>query len=116
MPKPAAIAGAHQANGKSDLAAGGSGQELAQTHEISIGLFVDPVAAHDELVAKIPDMSDRSAEAGHSQPQEDEQYFEGRTCRPIFSLGRVRGDRHSDAPNRLRIVEERHEPEIHVQL
>ena len=90
----AAIAGAHQADGKSDLAAGGAGQELAQPHEIGIGLLVDPAAAHDELVAEIPDVSDRSAKAGDAQPEEDEQNFERRTCLLAFSLGRLRGDRH----------------------
>ena len=79
--EPAAIAGAHQADGKSDLAAGGSRQELAQTHEIGIGLLVDPMAAYDELVAEIPDMSDRSAKAGDAELEEDEQNFEGEPAR-----------------------------------
>jgi hypothetical protein len=112
----AAIAGAHQADGKSDLTAGGARQELAQPHEIGISLLVDPAAAHDELVAKIPDVSDRSTEGGDTEPEENEQNFEGRTSLPVFSLGRVRDDRHSDASDRLRIVEERHKAEIHVQL
>jgi hypothetical protein len=91
---PAAITGAHQADGKSDLAAGGSRQELAQTHEIGIGRLVDPAAAPDELVTEIPDVSDRSAEAANAQPQEDEQNFEGRTCLLASCLSRLRGDRH----------------------
>src|SRR5271166_2087336 len=92
--EPAAMACAHQADGKSDLAARGAGQELAQAHEIGIGLLVDPAAAHDELVAEIPDVSDRSAKAGDAQPEEDEQNFERRTSLLVFSLGRMRGDRH----------------------
>src|SRR5271169_1135334 len=106
----AAIAGTHQADGKSDLAAGGAGQKLAKTYKIGIGVLVEPAAAHDELIAEIPDVSDRSTEAGYAQPEEDEQNFERRTCWPVFGLGRVRSNRHSDAANRLRIVEERHEP------
>ena len=90
----AAIAGPHEADGKSDLAAGGAGQELAQPHEIGIGLLVEPAAAHDELFAEIPDVSDRPAEAGDAQLEEDKENFERRTCLPVFSRGRVRGDRH----------------------
>ena len=90
----AAIAGPHEADGKSDLTAGRAGQELAQSHEIGIGLFVEPAPAHDELFAEIPDMSDRSAETGDAQLEEDKENFERRTCLPVFSRGRVRGDRH----------------------
>ena len=60
----APIAGAHQTDGKSDPAAGGTGKKLAQADKIGIGVLVDPAAAHDELVAKISDVGDRSAEAG----------------------------------------------------
>ena len=90
----AAIAGPHEADGKSDLTAGRAGQELAQRHEIGISLLVEPAPAHDELLAEIPDMSDRPAEAGDAQLEEDKENFERRTCLPVFSLGRVRGDRH----------------------
>jgi hypothetical protein len=51
--KTAQIAGAHQADGKTDLAAGGAGQELAQGHEIGIGRFGEPFAPDDKLLAKI---------------------------------------------------------------
>src|ERR1019366_5115537 len=36
------IAAPHQPNGKADLAAGGSRQELAQCNEIRVGMFVEP--------------------------------------------------------------------------
>jgi hypothetical protein len=35
---------------------------LAQRNEVGIGSIVKPMAAHDELVAEITDMRDRSAE------------------------------------------------------
>ena len=76
----------------------------------------EPAAAQDELVAEVPDVSYRAAEAGNAQPEENEQNFEGRTCRPVFGLGRVPVDRHSDVPDRLGVVEERHKTEIHVQF
>jgi hypothetical protein len=94
----ATIAGPHEADGKSDLAAGRAGQELAQPHQIGISLFVEPAPAHDELVAEIPDMSDRPAEAGDAQSEEDKENFQSRTCLPVFSLGRVPGDRHGYFP------------------
>jgi hypothetical protein len=54
-----------------------------------------PVAhRHDELFAEISDMSDRSAEAGDAQLEEDKENFERRTRLPIFSRSRVCGDRH----------------------
>ena len=60
----AEVSGAHQPYGKPDLAAGGTGQELAQPDEFGIGVFVDPLAAHDEFFTEIPDVGDRPAEAG----------------------------------------------------
>jgi hypothetical protein len=50
----AAIAGAHQPNGKSDLAAGRAGQELTQPEEIGIDMFIDPFAPHDEFLPEYP--------------------------------------------------------------
>src|ERR1019366_3265213 len=90
----ATIAGPHEADGKSDLTTGRTGKELAQTHQIGISLLVEPAPAHDELVAEISDMSDRPAETSDAQLEEDKENFERRTCLPVFSRGRVRGDRH----------------------
>ena len=113
--RPPDIPGAHEADGKSDLAAGGARQELAQPYKIGICLLVEPAAAHDELFSEIPDVSDGPTEAGETQLEEDKENFNRRTCVLVFSLaGRVRDNRHWRL--RLRIVEERHEPEIHVQL
>src|ERR1019366_5517445 len=75
----AAIAGPHQADGKSDLAAGGAREELAQPYQIGISLFVEPSPAHDELFAEIPDVSNRPAEAGDTQLEEALQQKNVRT-------------------------------------
>ena len=80
--KTAKIAGPHEADGKSDLAARGARQELAEADEIGIGVFVQPAAAHDEFVTKIADVSDRPAEAGDAELEEGKQNFERRTGLP----------------------------------
>ena len=98
----AQIAGPHEADGKSDLAAGRAGQELAEPDEICIGVLVEPAAAHDELLPEISDVRDRPAEAGEAQLQEDEENFDWRASplslaaagcvtiviKPCFSLRR----------------------------
>jgi hypothetical protein len=58
-----------------DLAARRTRKELAQTHNIRISVFVEPAAPHDELVAEIPDVSDRPAEAGDPELQESREDF-----------------------------------------
>ena len=90
--KTATIAGPHEADGKSDLAARGARQELAEADEIGIGVFVQPATAHDEFVTKIADVSDRPAEAGDAELEEGKQNFERRTGLPALSLGGARGD------------------------
>ena len=52
------VAGAHEADGKSDLAAGGAGQELAQPYQIGISVFVKPTTAYDKLFREIAEVSD----------------------------------------------------------
>ena len=69
----AEISGTHQADGEADLTARRARQKLAQRDEIGVGLFVEPAAARDKLVAEISDMRDRSAEAGQTKPEKDEQ-------------------------------------------
>src|SRR5206468_12057362 len=66
----ATIAGTHETDRKSNLAAGRAGQELAQPDQIGIGVFVQPAAAHDELFPEIPEVSDRPAEAADAQLEE----------------------------------------------
>ena len=82
----AAIAGAHEPDGKADLARSRTRQKLAQRHEIDIGLLVEPFAADDEFLAKIADMRDRATEARQPQPQEDEQDF-GRIAAAVLDGG-----------------------------
>src|SRR5262249_6514524 len=71
----AEIAGARQADRQSDLAARRPWQELAERNQIGIGLFIEPLPAHDELVVEVAEMRDRAAEAGEPEPQKDEQDF-----------------------------------------
>ncbi len=71
----AEIAGAHQADGKADLARSRTRQKLAQRHEVDIGLLVEPFAADDELFAEIAEMRDRATKARQPQPQENQQDF-----------------------------------------
>jgi hypothetical protein len=43
-------------------------------------------------------MSDRAAEAGEAQLQEDKENFKRRTCLPVFGLRRLRSDHHRLLP------------------
>ena len=60
----------HQAKRKANLAARGPRQKLAQSYEISEGLLVQPAAAHDEFLAEIAQMRNRTAEGGQAKPEE----------------------------------------------
>src|ERR1017187_8968136 len=86
------IAGAHETNGKSDLAAGRTRQELTQPHEICVGFFVKPAAARDELFAEIPDVSNRPTKTGDAQFEERTEDFERRPCLSLSDTERTRGD------------------------
>ena len=66
---------------EADLAAGRSRQELAETDEIGIGVLVDPLSPHDELVAKISDVSDRAAETGQPELEKYPQHLDRRAGR-----------------------------------
>jgi hypothetical protein len=48
-----------------------TGQKLAERDKVGIGLFVEPAAADDELIAEIADMRDRFAETCEAQLEED---------------------------------------------
>ena len=76
------------------MAAGRAGQELAEPDEISIGVFVEPAAAHDELLPEISDVRDRPAEAGEAQLQEGEENFDWRVSPTLLGRGWLRDDRH----------------------
>lgn len=75
----AQIAGPHQADREADLTAGGTGQELTKPDQIGVGMLVDPVPPYNELVAEVPDVGDRTAEAGQAEPQENPQNLQRRT-------------------------------------
>ncbi len=79
--KAAEIAGAHEADRKAGLAAGGTGQELGEADEVGIGAFVEPGAPDNEFVAEIAKMRDRPAERGEAEPEKDAQDFERRAGR-----------------------------------
>src|SRR5690348_15529314 len=74
--EPTEVARPHEADRESDLAAGGSRQELAERHQVCVGRLVEPAAAHDELVAEISDVRNRPAEAGQAEPRIDLEYLE----------------------------------------
>ncbi|BBP99931.1 hypothetical protein BSFA1_50600 [Burkholderia sp. SFA1] len=69
--KSAEPPGPEQADGESNLAAGGSRKELTQPDQVREPLVVEPSATLDELPAKVADMSDRAAETRQSQPEKD---------------------------------------------
>ncbi|MNT57666.1 hypothetical protein D3C72_1950530 [compost metagenome] len=64
-----------QADRHADLAAGRPGQELAQGHQVRIGVVVQPVAPVHEFAAEIPEMSHRTAERRESQAQKDQEHL-----------------------------------------
>ena len=75
--KAAEIAATHQANGKSNLAAGRPRQELAQRDQIGEGGFVDPAAPDHEFLSEIANVGDRAAKGAHAELGESEQHLQG---------------------------------------
>lgn len=76
------------------MAAGWTGQELAQTYKVRVGVLIESLTANDEFLSEISDMGDRSAEAGNAQPQKDEQNLERRADVLLFLPNGMRRDRH----------------------
>ena len=73
-------------------------------------MLIDPFPAQNELVPEITDMSDRSAETGQAKLEKGPEHFRRRTA--MGGDGDIiRGNVHVS-----RVVEQRHEPEVHVQL
>lgn len=58
----AEISRPNQSDGKSHLAAGRTGKKLAERDEIGVGRIANPAPAHDEFLAKVTDVGNRSAE------------------------------------------------------
>ena len=65
------------AQAQPDLAAGRSGQKLAQGHQFRIGRFGEPAPAHHELVAEIAQMRHWPAEGRQTQAQKDGEHGPG---------------------------------------
>jgi hypothetical protein len=64
----AGVTRAQQPDGDADLARSRPRQELAKGDEIGVAAVVEPTPPDDELVAKIAEMRDRSAEGGEAEP------------------------------------------------
>ena len=75
--KCAGIARPQQTDRDSDLAGGGTRQELAQRNQIGVSLLLEPFAAFDELVAEIAEMGDGTAERRQAQLQKDREDLAG---------------------------------------
>src|SRR5690606_31870891 len=75
----AGIASAHEAERDADLARRRPRQELAERHDVGIDAVVQPFAAADELLPKISDMRDRTAEGGEAEAYEGLQDLEHRS-------------------------------------
>ena len=58
-----------RADGDAQLAAGRSGQRLAERHELAEGGVVEPAAALHVLAAEVADVGDRPPERGQAQAQ-----------------------------------------------
>jgi hypothetical protein len=85
--KQSRIARALQPDRHADLAGGRAGQELAERHEIGIGLIADPVPALHECLAEISEMGDRSTERGQAKAEEDAEDLRDRPsaiCHPCI--------------------------------
>ena len=85
--KAAEIAAPHQANGKSNLAAGRPRQKLAQRDEIGEGGFVDPAAPDHKFFPEIANVGDWTAKAAHAELGESEQHLPRRAGSIVFLPG-----------------------------
>ena len=82
-------AAAQETERESDLARGGTGQELAERDQIGIARVVDPAPAHDQLVAKIAEIRDRPAERGEPELQECQEHLECGPGSVLLRAGRA---------------------------
>ena len=80
----------------------GCSPDRAERHQVGKGGVVEPLAPADELIAKIADVRDRSAEGGQAELQKDAQKRKGvfvRPCRAKIRLCRrllPNAEEHSD--------------------
>lgn len=71
--------GAAQAKRDGDLAAGRSGQELAQRNQVRVSVVVEPATALDELTAEETQVGQWAAERSQAEAKEGQQNL---SCRP----------------------------------
>ena len=67
--------GSHDPQGDAHLAASWTRQKLAEPNQVPVGAFIDPFAADDYFLAKVPKMSDRTAKGCQTQPGKDDEYL-----------------------------------------
>ncbi|MNQ83944.1 hypothetical protein D3C85_990500 [compost metagenome] len=63
------------ADGKTELAGGGAGQQLAQGQQLGILGLAEPAEALDKGALEVADMGGRPAEADAAQPQKLKEYL-----------------------------------------
>ncbi|EWG99921.1 hypothetical protein Q427_22195 [Halomonas sp. BC04] len=63
------------------MAAGRPRQELAQRHQVGIGLLREPATAFHKLGAKIAKVGDGATEGGQAQQQEGAEDVSDAPCR-----------------------------------
>jgi len=78
---PAEPTGAQQTDGEASLAAGGSGQELAQADKIGEGLLVEPAAPFDKLATEIAEVRDGASEGRQAELKKHGKNVERRSSR-----------------------------------
>src|SRR5690606_15023356 len=69
----APVAGPGQPQGQSDLAAGWTGQELAEGHQIGVTALGQPAAADDKLVTEVAKVRHGPAKGSQAQTQKDQK-------------------------------------------
>src|SRR2546421_4507212 len=65
----------HDSQGDAHLAAGRTRQKLAESNQVSVGAFIDPFAADDNFLAKVPKMGDGTAKGCQTQSGKYDEYL-----------------------------------------
>jgi len=98
----AQVARAHQADREADLTAGGAGEELTQADEIGVGVLVDPLAAHHELIAEVTDVRDGATETAQPELEEDAEDLQSGAPADGRDEVRLRGGVHGVTRSRTK--------------
>src|SRR5262249_2683176 len=80
---------ARQADRYSYFAACRPWEELRNRNEVRVGLLLQPVAANDELIAKIAEVRNRPPETGQSELAENREYFHRSANLPLRGVGHL---------------------------